>query len=155
VGDGPAGASRQNNGTADGGRWLLAMDDERVPRLILARAVESVGFILDGAACACPAHPAGGPEPADCEVDPAGGAAITGRLPMLDDTLLAFRQWDADFLWPRLALDLEPGAVGHLGLHPCRVALSASCMGRGGATPRRDRLLAFTHAQRRAGTHPE
>jgi EAL domain-containing protein (putative c-di-GMP-specific phosphodiesterase class I)/ActR/RegA family two-component response regulator len=35
---------------ADGGRRLLVVDDERIQRLIVARAVESVGFIVDGAA---------------------------------------------------------------------------------------------------------
>jgi hypothetical protein len=31
-------------------RRLLVVDDERIQRLIVARAVESVGFIVDGAA---------------------------------------------------------------------------------------------------------
>jgi EAL domain-containing protein (putative c-di-GMP-specific phosphodiesterase class I)/CheY-like chemotaxis protein len=35
---------------ADGGRRLLVVDDERIQRLIVTRAVESVGFTVDGAA---------------------------------------------------------------------------------------------------------
>ena len=35
---------------ADGGRRLLVVDDERIQRLIVTRAVESVGFTADGAA---------------------------------------------------------------------------------------------------------
>jgi len=35
---------------ADGGRRLLVVDDERIQRLIVTRAVESVGFTMDGAA---------------------------------------------------------------------------------------------------------
>jgi CheY-like chemotaxis protein len=34
----------------DGGRRLLVVDDERIQRLIVTRAVESVGFTVDGAA---------------------------------------------------------------------------------------------------------
>jgi len=43
-------ASRRDNGMADGGRRLLVVDDERIQRLIVTRAVESVGFTVDGAA---------------------------------------------------------------------------------------------------------
>ncbi len=34
----------------DSGRRLLVVDDERIQRLIVTRAVESVGFVVDGAA---------------------------------------------------------------------------------------------------------
>src|SRR5271166_4174320 len=50
AGDGPGCASGQDLGVADGGRRLLVVDAGRIQRLIVTRAVESVGFTVDGAA---------------------------------------------------------------------------------------------------------